>query len=961
MPLTERDVVKLYVAMFHRAPEGQGVQDWYNAAITNNWDLGALAQSMLLAAQQVVSSNPEYQKIYPEYVNVDPTNPESVKAIIETVYEILFNKTYNDDPEGINTWVQEVTEKGEPLGNVIASITLAAEQIANGEVEADEATLKAAKAYMNKVDVAEYVAQKIPTFNGDFQLFQGFIASVTDDPTTVDAALQAVDTVAAKLAEVNLTPDPDYFIGTSGDDTFVSLPVVNLLGKQVNTLNSTDVIDGLDGNDTLRAQLVADTISPRINNIETFSIRAVGTATLDFSDTSGVQSVINDSSVANLSFRNLDNFVELKVKDVIGNTTTLDYQDFFLGGLTDKQTIKLQNVAKHTINLDSNNNLEILDIVTETLASDDVKIDNVKNVSEIYISGDANIGLNFGTIDILKKVDASNLTADSNIDLTSAAASDVEVIGGSGNDTVIISNVDQNDSFDLGAGDNDQLMIVAPQDVNETIQMKGIETIGFSKVSDNVTMTLDGADSVKTIKVENYINNDQDDVPDIVAIANVGDTLENIVLNAGGVLRGDIDEEGNKVIIKSYTDENGNPINIYGNGDGFVGLDGIQINSSAALINTNDVLNLSIENIDENGNAITPEAGTTLYTEIDVRNFETLNIKTAQLADADALALKNLSNVWKFNEGTSQGEIDTNPLEDLSKDLGGIKLKITNDTLKTLTIDSPNYVYIEGLEKVSSISTIDASKAGGIIITDTSWKGATFKGSAGLDVVNLGVNGSTSIDLGAGDDIFVAATKIGGNLTLNGGDGNDILDISADMANDDAKNRVLIATGSGKDKVVMNPNNGEDVKFLDFTAGAGGDVLDFSQVNSTTTSYKEIQHDITQTDGNQIDAKGVGLLVVTKQTFMLRDLDGNGTLSISEILDVNADKTQDITITLANANDSLYTILSDGANSYLFYMEDADGSGAIDSDGDTATLVATFVGVGNPALFEDTNFVDFSA
>ena len=192
MAVTRDDVIKLYVAMFHRAPEGNAVDTWVQAAESEGWGLAELAQTMCAAAIEVVQSDESYASIYPEYANLDLSNltEESVRAVIESVYEILFNKTYEDDPEGIDGWVADVIENGQPLGNAIASIVLVAEQIYNGEVEADEQAKTAAQAFMNKVEVAKYFADNVSEFNGDFEAYQQIIADVTDDPDTVNNAKQ---------------------------------------------------------------------------------------------------------------------------------------------------------------------------------------------------------------------------------------------------------------------------------------------------------------------------------------------------------------------------------------------------------------------------------------------------------------------------------------------------------------------------------------------------------------------------------------------------------------------------------------------------------------------------------------------------------------------------------------------------------------------------------------------------
>ena len=183
--VSKEDVAALYVALFNRAPEGVGLDNWYNATLLNNWGVGELAESMLLAAQQIVSSNPEYQSIYPQYVNVDPKNVFSVKNIIETVYKTLFDKTYLDDPTGIDYWVQNVISGVQSIGEAVASIEIVAKQIALGEILAYESTVKAAKTFLNRIEAALIVAENIRDFDGDFIKFQNYILLVNDDPKSL--------------------------------------------------------------------------------------------------------------------------------------------------------------------------------------------------------------------------------------------------------------------------------------------------------------------------------------------------------------------------------------------------------------------------------------------------------------------------------------------------------------------------------------------------------------------------------------------------------------------------------------------------------------------------------------------------------------------------------------------------------------------------------------------------------
>jgi hypothetical protein len=87
------DIIKLYMALFFRAAEKEGVDNWYNDATINNYSLSQLADNMINAASSLVSNNTYYSSLYPEYVNFNTNNEEDVRELITKIYETLFNKT----------------------------------------------------------------------------------------------------------------------------------------------------------------------------------------------------------------------------------------------------------------------------------------------------------------------------------------------------------------------------------------------------------------------------------------------------------------------------------------------------------------------------------------------------------------------------------------------------------------------------------------------------------------------------------------------------------------------------------------------------------------------------------------------------------------------------------------------------------------------------------------------------
>jgi Ca2+-binding RTX toxin-like protein len=100
----------------------------------------------------------------------------------------------------------------------------------------------------------------------------------------------------------------------------------------------------------------------------------------------------------------------------------------------------------------------------------------------------------------------------------------------------------------------------------------------------------------------------------------------------------------------------------------------------------------------------------------------------------------------------------------------------------------------------------------------------SLDGGAGNDVLTHQADGgSDTIAGGAGDDRFVITTQSDDVLQLDGGAGNDAFVLSK---SDYVAGKVSIDGGAGRDTYRPETQNTLDVTINDFTAGAGGDVID---------------------------------------------------------------------------------------------------------------------------------------
>ena len=343
------DVAKLYVALFGRAPEKEGLAYWYDQANKNNWDLAKLADAMYTAALQ-----------YKDYADLkDP------QKLVEAIYENVLGKTYQDDPDGINYWTQQIKSGAISPGEVAKVII--------GTAEKYYPEHPATKTLENRAKLALYVAQKIDKFDGDFTEFKKFVDVVTDDPASVEMAKKMVDSYVEAGVDYVLSYGHDYVKGSSYDDTFIAPLVQTADGKTVNTLESGDVIDGGKGTDTLKADVSytvtanannpvgTEPIAPVIKNVEKIELTSqygnadqIHGSNLDAGNIQGVQEYWDTNSRANLQIEDVRQLPEELTFGMKDTDPGVGYNVFFDPEMVSKDRVTAKQ-SSLTIILDDKN------------------------------------------------------------------------------------------------------------------------------------------------------------------------------------------------------------------------------------------------------------------------------------------------------------------------------------------------------------------------------------------------------------------------------------------------------------------------------------------------------------------------------------------------------------------------------------------------------------------------------
>ncbi|MEJ6021944.1 DUF4214 domain-containing protein [Ramlibacter sp. PS4R-6] len=337
-------ISQLYVALFGRAPDAEGLGFWVSK-------LNA-GESMVSIANQMFATDPA-RAYYPSFL----TNQE----IIASFYLNVLGRAA--DAEGLAFWTAKLNASGATPGTVINEmISAVANYVANGG--SDPAGLTSAALFNNKVAVAQYYGEHA----GNIDDATVVLATVTADPATVTAAKAAIDggIVGQNGIEVALTTGSDLINGTPVVDT-----VTGVFGTAATaTFNAGDVIDlGAGTKDTLN--LVANGVTASdaviVKNVEIINVTDTLGATVNatlfengpginfLSTQTGLTSMVTGASTSGVY--GLAGKGNLTV-DFASTSGTSDTANVSLAGVGASTT------ARSTVNVSDTNTIEKVSVAT---------------------------------------------------------------------------------------------------------------------------------------------------------------------------------------------------------------------------------------------------------------------------------------------------------------------------------------------------------------------------------------------------------------------------------------------------------------------------------------------------------------------------------------------------------------------------------------------------------------------
>jgi hypothetical protein len=428
-----------------------------------------------------------------------------------------------------------------------------------------------------------------------------------------------------------------------------------------------------------------------------------------------------------------------------------------------------------------------------------------------------------------------------------------------------------------------------------------------------------------------------------------------ITLLAGATAATITTGSANDVIDMAGTLTNADTINL-GTGDDTLRVDIESVAASAADNSISGVETLRMDAINSSGS-------------IQMDNLAIANIRfddaTAANLDAGVITLTDLATTTTDFAFTGGGILNDDTFfspvtidYDTTTDVANITIAISNGGLQAddilvgaITADNVDQVTINATEVGQlaadevTITDLVVDKATDVVVTSDGE--VIFTGMDGnvLDTLDMSGadSGSTiSIDdaaaamvatMGDGaDNVTLADTAVA--LTIDLGAGVDLF-VSSTLGD-------TVTTGTGSDTVrLTGAATDDDNVITDFTAGAGGDILDFAtsaaaQITNltafaTTAGSSTLDNGMTVYTGNDLSA--------------ITEAAAATALTAATIIDANT------------ASDLTYIAASDGTDTGIFLHTDAAGSTAIVTA--ELTLLVTLQGITSTASLTAANFADF--
>ncbi len=365
-------VTQLYVALFGRAPEADGLGFWVQK-MGNGETFAAIAQQMF----QVDAA----RTYYPSFL----TNEE----IVSKFYVNVLGRSA--DSEGLAFWTAKLNSKGATPGSVLGEMITAVANYTGTDPEGVQSTLL----FNNKVVIGEFYA--VTMGGNSVEGAKAILTNVTADPATVEAAKDQASALTGTT--LLFTNSVDNLLGGIGADTFVGV------GGQI---SMADTVAGGSGKDVLK--LHDATVLPAMSGIDILQL-VNPAANLNFSGTT-FSDYVEISELATSRVTTLGNLAPLRLTNVTV-AQEIRFADGVTAGAADTLAVRLDNFCGPALTMQGIETLNFTSVYTGGGSVTQNLVTLVNAVNNITVQGTTRVEVDVRTNNItsVQSFDASKMTA----------------------------------------------------------------------------------------------------------------------------------------------------------------------------------------------------------------------------------------------------------------------------------------------------------------------------------------------------------------------------------------------------------------------------------------------------------------------------------------------------------------------------------------------------------------------
>jgi len=737
------------------------------------------------------------------------------------------------------------------------------------------------------------------------------------DATTIDldaaanvnlATVTGAGSAGALTLRVNSALSELSVVGGEGND---------IIDTSAGAFGTSDSIDGGAGTgDRIRF------VSPTTANTDTASA-AIGATGATITNVEIIELDSQDDGAASGNDITLDMDIVEGVTSIILDSNDLSDQSVFtLNDLTAVQAAAI-TIEGRTQNATDGNGTDVeLDLATGSGTADSASITATLAGGNAITVGDANGNIENLTV-AMNGDFASSLTLDDS-DFSTGTSSSLTVTGGSAGrtmtitqttsavvaDTVDLSGVVGDVAITMGAADQTITGGTGDDTITFTTNLTGSDTIDGGDGNDRIV--IDPAASITSAATVSNVEELEIGATGTVTVNVAGFAIPELVVQAQAAQTSVVTLAGADAITDILIDS--------GTGGALDDFNGLTFTGSGHA-GTADTITITGNTVDD---AVTTGALT-------LAGIENITINVTGDSTEDTFTVGNLvNNAVNTMTVTSSGYGDTTTGTDIV--LGSVG---------------------DGANGMTSFTATGADTGVSVTLADMA-ANSTVTGSGFRDtIVMTGSAGGSFVNSGAGNDTLTASAA---GDTLNGEAGNDTLNgaTAADTLSGGAGNDTLIGGaagdtytgGTGIDTIQLTGAAADAANIItDFTAGAGGDVLDFATNNAEDTGT---------TGEIAVSALGTitGATTGLANGFTIVNVAYTGALTAAAVA---TDLAAETIVEFADGDEN-YIAIDNGADTGIFLFT-SGGTAAI-AAGELA-LVVTLQGITDATTITSANLADF--